>query len=422
MSKKLFRFIIIFFIIVLGAGFYVLLKSNKEGTTAGQTIVSTTRNIFPFGGNDTNTSSNQNTQTQTQDNTPTQTEEVAPYKKLRKLTQAPVSGFVEINRESPVLLETGQAQNQTETFLRYVDKATGNIFEIDPMGGVAKRITNTTIPNSEEVFFADKGETVVYRYTNTENQIETYLAKIGTPDINGVSQISGTYLPKNISSLSVSIDGKSLFYIYPSGGGVVGVKSGTDGKSVAQVFSSSFGEWLSQWVNDRTIILTTKASAFASGFSYTLDTTTKSFNKILGGVTGLTTNTSSTLNNSLISSSGGSGLNLFLYTQTTQDTTSLGMRTLPEKCVWFKENIKSICAVPKNTGSLDLPDAWYQGLVSWNDSVWIIDTGARVSTLTADLSKESGEQVDLINPVLSGNEKTLYFMNRYDYTLWSLDI
>src|SRR3989338_11386917 len=52
---------------------------------------------------------------------------------LRQLTTTPVSGAV-------------LGGSGARIAVRYLDRATGNIFEVSPDGGEAKRITNTTIP------------------------------------------------------------------------------------------------------------------------------------------------------------------------------------------------------------------------------------------------------------------------------------
>lgn len=425
MSKKTFRFIIIVFVILLGASFYLILKADKENKSVGETIAETSRNLFPFGGG-----SRSNEEFPTENNTGNTNEggngtTPSDYKQIYKLITVPVSGMIEVSKTTTATVVVDgkeTVENITTYELRYVDKVTGNIFDINPESGIATRVTNTTIPNSHEALFTKKGEGVVYRYVGEDNKIETYSASLGVTGPDGLRQITGVYLPKEIDLFMVSPDQQSVFYTYPSSGGVVGVKSDTENKGQVQIFSSDFGEWIGQWVNTRSINLTTKASGYASGYVYTLDTVTRSFNKVLGGITGLTSNTHSDGIHSLVSDGGTGNMDLFFYTNTDKTMVSLGINTLPEKCVWSKTKIVSYCSVPKSIGSGLLPDDWYQGVVVWSDSVWKIDPANTISFLLLDTEKEAGEKLDLVNPLLSEDESKIYFINRYDNSVWLLNI
>lgn len=423
MSKKLFRLIVIIFVILLGLGFYFLIQADKQNKSVGETIVTTTKNIFPFGGSN---SSQQNTDQEGQiEGSPTESSsQQTSLKRLRQLVTVPTSGMTEVSRvniTTSVVDGKVVSISSTSYKLRYADKTTGNIFDIDPKTAVSTRITNTTIPNTHESIFTLGGEGVVYRYTNTEGEIETYSAKLGSTNQDNTRLISGVYLPKNIISLTVSPDKSTLFYIYPSGNETVGIKSDVDNKNLVQIFSSGFSEWLVSWINPRNINMTTKASGYATGYSYTLDPITKSFTKTIGNTTGLTVNTNMDGIHSLISEGGLNKLSLFLYSTTDRTSISLGLSTAPEKCVWSKKSLISYCFVPKYISGT-MPDDWYQGVASWSDAVWKIDATNNLSTLEIDASLYSGTQIDAINPLLSYDETELYFINRYDDTVWVLDL
>ena len=46
----------------------------------------------------------------------------------------------------------------------------------------------------------------------------------------------------------------------------------------------------------------------------------------------------------------------------------LGLKTLPEKCIFNKFGSALYCAVPKQVPAEEYPDSWYQGVVSFDDN------------------------------------------------------
>ena len=98
---------------------------------------------------------------------------------------------------------------------------------------------------------------------------------------------------------------------------------------------------------------------------------------------------------------------------------NLGLKTLPEKCVWsLKEKGIIFCAVPFTLDSADYPDDWYRGKISFKDAIF------KINYLTGE-NKVVGEEIltldfDAINPFLSSDEKYLFFTNKKDSALWSL--
>ena len=99
------------------------------------------------------------------------------------------------------------------------------------------------------------------------------------------------------------------------------------------------------------------------------------------------------------------------------------MNTLPEKCIWSNTDSKIIyCAVPKNFPAGDYPDAWYQGLVNFTDDIWLINTDTMASTLIFDLEKQANKNLDITDLHLDKNDNFLFFTNKTDMTLWSLNL
>jgi hypothetical protein len=114
---------------------------------------------------------------------------------------------------------------------------------------------------------------------------------------------------------------------------------------------------------------------------------------------------------------------MYTYDIKTMASDNAAPATFPEKCAWGKKDTKFVyCAVPKNfIGAGELTN-WYKGNISTNDDVWKYDLENKTSMIVADLNKESGENIDVIKPVLSDNDQYLVFVNKKDNSLWSLDL
>jgi hypothetical protein len=139
-----------------------------------------------------------------------------------------------------------------------VERVTGHIYQMYLDTKASGKVSNSTIPGIYEAMFDGTATGVIYRYLDDSSKsITTFLATLGSS--------KGEFLPSDILDVSVSPDKTKFFYLTRSSNGVVGtVRSFKDGKRT-QVFNSPFSEWLTQWVGDQKVYLTTKASANFSG-------------------------------------------------------------------------------------------------------------------------------------------------------------
>lgn len=311
--------------------------------------------------------------------------------------------------------------------VRYVDRATGTVHQTFLDKIADKRVTENEIPRIYEVLFANAGSTAILRYLKGDNRtIETFSGIVPkvAEDGDAVLQMRGSFLPENISAITASPDGTKIFYLSPSGTSVVGTIASTDGSGKTQPFSSAFTEWGAQWATGRSILLTTKPSALVPGYAYILDTTTREFSKVLGNIQGLTTLMSPDGKKILYSktSRNGGSFVLALYDIDTKRSTDLGIDTLPEKCTWAKDSNTVYCAVPNAIGRGAYPDVWYQGVISFSDSLWRIDTKTSLFKTLANPRETGSQEIDGINLVLDPKETKLFVTNKRDGALWVLDL
>ncbi len=452
MSKRNFILIVIILVVVVAVvfGFFYFYQPKSPGVVSN--TVNFLADFLPFGKSTNTTTTNNGTPTDISGHTPTSDQN--RNTKLKKVSSFPVAGYGVYMKErykdvlnpnpTPTLPLSGQGvspppakgglggQNVTPVTpptefapaLRYVNKATGNIYETFADKLDERKFSSTIIPKVYEAFFGNKGESVVMRYLKEDGKtIETFVGTLPKEYLGvepaGMSEITGSFLPENISDISVAPDTSKIFYLFDIGDSAVGVTLTLQTNTKVQVLDSPFTEWLSSWPNNKIITVTTKPSANVPGFMYAINPDKKDFNKILGDINGLTTLTSPDGKMVLYSDNN---LSLNVLNISTGSSNLLGINTLPEKCVWGGASDVVYCAVPKYIDQGQYPDSWYQGEVSFSDQIWKIDVASGNTTMISDPVSVNGEEVDGTKLSLDENENYLFFVNKKDSYLWELNL
>ncbi|TSC77976.1 MAG: Uncharacterized protein G01um101424_110 [Parcubacteria group bacterium Gr01-1014_24] len=389
--------------------------------------------------------------------------EETPKLKLMKVSSMPIAGFAVFIKErlkevpiAPLLVEEGVGGGDSSTTpprpsgtpprkggekakptppltefvpaLRYAERATGNIYQTFTDKIEERKFSGTTIPKVYEAYFGNRAESVIMRYLKADDKtIETFVGTLPKEYLGGDTtknnEIKGSFLPNNIKDISLSPDASKIFYLFSSGvnlgNNIVGTTASLLDNKKVQVFDSPFTEWLSFWPTSKMITLSTKPSSNVPGYMYMLDLDKKNLTKILGDINGLTTLTSP---NGKLVLYGDNSLSLYIYHTDNRNSDLLGVKTLPEKCVWGKVSDVIYCAVPKLIDLGAYPDTWYQGEVSFSDQFWKIDIKSGNATLIMDPVTVTAEEIDGIKLDLDESENYLFFVNKKDSFLWKLDL
>lgn len=384
------------------AGF-ILVQQGKIPGVAPEAV----KNLFPFGESGKTVGIPERAQTNTAtEGTPSQSTGQS-FGALKQISASSVAGA------------TSFTQNG-KTIIRYVEKQTGHIYEIETGNTRANRISNMTIPGIQNVLWGE-GESLILQYLDGNNTIKSVSAKIIRATSTSET-LSGTFLPDSIRDIAVSEDKKKVFYLLSLGNAVIGTVANIDGGGRKQVFESPITEWAPAWIDPKTISLTTRPSAFARGYLYTLSSENGNIQKILGDVSGLTTLVSKNKNKVLFSASAQSSFETFLHTIQKGTATIFPITTLPEKCAWSNDNINLYCAVPESIPAGAYPDLWYQGKISFSDALWKINTETGALNILSTPGESARETLDVISLVLDENETVLVFRNKKDSSLWSLQL
>ena len=447
MSKRNLILLIIILVIAIIA-FFGFLFSQPNGATPGAGSIGTNfiSQFNPFGNGTTTTKPPVVTPpvdiSGNQPNPPMQTNS-----KLIKVSSMPIAGYTVFSKErlkDVPIVTPATAPDTTTTLvipkastkptppltefmpaLRYVDRATGNIYQTFADKIEERKFSGTVIPQIYEALFGNKGLSVVMRYLKGDGRtIETFVGNLPKEllgaDTTVPNEIKGIFLPENIKDISLSPDTLSIFYLFNSGNNMVGTTMNLTTNKKVQIFTSPFTEWLSNWSNAKVITLTTKPSSGIPGYVYGMDAGGKNLGQIFGSINGLTTLTSPSGKLVLY---GNDGLSLGIYHTDTKVSDSLGVRTLPEKCVWGKLSDTLYCAVPKSIDTGSYPDTWYQGEVSFRDQIWKIDLKTGNGTMLVDpITISNGEEIDGTKLMMDDGENYLFFVNKKDSYLWEFTL
>jgi len=238
MSKKTFTIIIgVVFIIVCILIWYFLFSGGGATQTGPG---NNQQNLFPFGpGSATNGGKGNNGQNGNATTTINLGGPHAPATpRLRHISFVPTAGAVAFD-----ISTSTNATTTTTVFIRWIERATGHIFETPSESLTVNEISNTTIPKIHEALWSSDGNNVILRYLkDDQTTIRTFWAKV----ISGVSPekaMEGSFFPDDINN--VSVFGNKLFYVKENPDGAQGIEANIDGSSKVEIFDSTFGDWAS---------------------------------------------------------------------------------------------------------------------------------------------------------------------------------
>lgn len=424
MPQKALSITLIIFAVIIGSlfgGAYFLSRDT------GQTATETLAEFFPFGGDaPAETDVPRGDQTpgefdgeEEEEETGEPTGEREQTGRLIQIAQAAVSGATII---SPNTDESPR--------VRYGERSTGHVFDYNLETGEQTRITNTTIPAIQELYWGEDGDALIARYINERGSIQNFNAEIEAAEVatttgeaTGPGTLEGDFFGQTVAALAVSPSGEDIFYLSETGDTVVGIIASFDNSGARQIFSFPFTEWNAAWNSPQTITLTTKPTEGVPGHAFTLNTQNGAFQLLLEGIEGLTTLPAPDGERVLYSQSSADTHDMFIYNTTDGTTQTVSLKTIPEKCTWGRTNERMLyCGVPETISGGDIPETWYQGGISFSDTLWRINTETGALSILAEPQQEAQEEIDVVNPVLSEDDEYLIFQNKRDGTLWSLEL
>ena len=377
-------------------------SGNTRGNSGGGFSF---KQFLPFGGDNTDNTPVTSATTTTKTNG--EQTDIDPSldpnydQKLRKLSTEPVAGI-------------GTFDTTEGTTVRFIERATGHVYEAEMFSARLDRISNTTIPTIYKAVWGDSAKTYIAQYVRDDDStVSSYSMTVG-------AKTKGVVLDTDI--LDVTTHGSNLFYLKKNGSGSIGVVSKMDGSGKKQVWSSPLQEVLAQYVSSKTVSLVTKPYQNVNGYMYNVNTNTGKVTKILGPVAGLSAIESIDEKNVFFLSQV-TGAQLYIYNIANRTSNQIGPVTFPEKCAWSKKESTIVyCGVPRELLTATSLTDWYKGYTAHTDDIWKYDISDNSSTLIGNLVDETGEAIDVTQPIVSDNGQYLIFINKRDGVPWTLDL
>lgn len=394
-------------LVVLALFGFSLFSPEGEVAIEEGRIESVFKNLFPFGKSDDTNNLILDTDSAT-DDVILEGDQIVP--KLRRVSNTAVAAAVTFERDEEVVI-------------RFIERETGHIFDTTTTSLPQIRVSNTTIPRIQEVLWMPDGESLILRYIDEDSgeNIESFYAEITSIEDVEEQSLIGVFLKRNIHAITLSQSGKQIFYLSGVTGDTVGTVANPNGKQGSRVFFSPLSEWILQWTSGNTIAFTTKPSAATLGYLYFFNKNSRVFEKVISGKNGLTTLVSPDKQFSLYSENIRNSITFGVLDISAKEETILPVTTLPEKCVWsINDEYVVYCAVPESIVGREYPDRWYQGLISFSDSIWKINIKTGSADMITEPESEVGLKMDIVTMMLTKDEKYLLFTNKKDSTLWSL--
>ena len=306
-----------------------------------------------------------------------------------------------------------------------VDQTDGSVQLISPSGETEK-IKLPTAAGVYESYITKKDDHfyIIRRTLDNFTTIRNTLTSFKTNPTNETTSQSEKELNEtligDITSISVAPTQDQFFILEKFNDGLRGYTTKADLSGKKQIFESPLAIWQADWFNKNLIALQTKTSRFMPGSLYVLNITTGEMEKVLSGVLGLSAKWSPDSKKIIYSSITEGKLRLNLYERESKVSTKLPLATMAEKCAWTEDSVKVFCAVPNNLED-SLPDSWYQGEFTAEDSLWEINTvNAQVKTIFNLPSL--GSIVDINQMVIGKDGSKIYFINRNNQSMQTITL
>lgn len=355
-----------------------------------------------------------------------------PLPLMRKLSNEPVAGATTILRT-----EDGVQY----PYARYIERGSGHVHDIH-LAEVRDATTTslTTIPRIQHAVFAPHSSTTLAQYFDDRGVILFNFLGTLTPQesdepeedtlggerdvsVSAPYTLSGEFLPANVEVFTFSPDGTELFYLTVGDAGSTGYIHSLTTNTRRVLWEHPLKHLTASWEGPTSITIATKASHYAPGALFTVDSVTGAEDVVVSHLKGLMGTVSPDGAYAVYAHSDEKFAATQILYRDVNDSGIFPLTTLPEKCAWHQtaSSTTLYCGVPKDIIPVtSFPDNWYQGEVFFNDVIWGIDADSGEAWIVADPAVEVGQRLDVVDPHVDPTGSFLIFTSKRDNSLWSV--
>jgi len=317
-------------------------------------------------------------------------------KNLAQLTTRPVAGFVLINTTS-------------QPTVRYAEKGTGHVYEINLTNGTEERIDGTTSANTTEAYFNEEGTEAVLVSVDNQERVVVWRTSVGSA--------GSTILPNNSYDFAWGSE-DSLRYTEKTSEGKVAYEASKDSRT--ELWRVPMAD-LRVMFTATTALLINNPAANLAGSLYEIQN--NSLTTIVGPAYAFTA-----------TPDPAGQYVLYRYFDTEKQTTVAKVRdvytneetisplpAIPEKCVFSPVRLRVWCAssfmlLGTDRGYLN---KWYRGEAISEDKIWVSDyENWGVASIEVDLLEVAGFNIDVVDMTVSDDGTMLLFRNKINDALW----
>jgi hypothetical protein len=288
--------------------------------------------------------------------------------------------------------------------IRYAERGTGYIYDIDLTSGLEKQVSLTTFAQTSEAVFSDDGTSVaLIRY-----QDDGALIQAGTIDASASSLTSET-LPRNAHDVDFADAGHIRFAVSDETS-TTGYVYDLAAQTAEKLFTVPLRQVGILWEGPYVYTL---PSADATGYIYAVKD---------GGleaipVTG-TDLTAFVIDGKLVISMAENGhYGSLIYDPKTGSIRRQAVSMIGEKCSRYVGNDMLWCASPLSPDGTML-EKWYKGTYRSHDFFWNVDLSGATAEVSDDLTALSGRELDITHTYSNGTGDALIFIDKNDQSLW----
>ena len=408
-SKRNLVIAVAIILILGGAAYWYFFSRNTSNAPANSnSSPGFLSRLFPTSGNrPTNQAGNQNPGNNAGTTAP---ETNIPNSTLSQLISANISGAAFIYPHTNKVGVGVKGSSASTGKIRYIERSSGHVFEIDPDGKNQNRTSNTTIPGIFDVVWSSAGDRAILKYISGNN-LNILSARFTA------SSTQGIFLSPDIKNITFSPAGDRIAYVTAQNNETQIITATPDNKSQRVIFRSPYSSWRVYWPEAGSIYIVNSPSATLDGFLYKVSVQTGTMEKITGPLLGL--NVAGNSKNFFASQSlpGEGTISSSVINLKAKEIKPTTLKIIPEKCVWSKKDLNvAYCGIPLPLPEAIYPDDWYQGKVSFSDIF------AKINASTLAVQTLQIGEIDITKPFLDADEKAAFFINKKDGSLWKADL
>jgi hypothetical protein len=286
------------------------------------------------------------------------------------------------------------------------------VYDIDTrIGSTEKLVSGTTNPRTFRAVFAPESRAVAL--TNEVNGVTKTVLGIFGSSTNG---LTFTEIDAKVTEPGFSHDGKDFYFFVEGMDGGRGYAYSFAEKGARELFAIPLRDVRILWGNS-TYVFTTP-SGHSLGYLYKVGKGNQLEYVTKGGRGLMATNHAS---GTVVSVSTARGMT----TRDSETGVTVPLLSLfTEKCAPYKQwTPMLVCGSPVSLIEERVyPDDWYKGLIGFSDRILRIDSQSASVMNLSNLEEESGRPLDVASIGTDATGDLIYFINKYDNTVWLLDL